>query len=141
MNFLNLANILNAPNGNLNNLWSQKVGQSMMIIYSNYFVEVHEVLHCVRSSHRRLSVRKDVIRTPQNSQKNTCARASFLIKLQASGLIIKKETLAQVLSCEFCDISKNTFFTGYLWKTAIDFISPTISPFSTNVPLMDKPGS
>ena len=23
---------------------------------------------------------------------------------------IKKETLAQVLSCEFCEISKNTFF-------------------------------
>ena len=24
---------------------------------------------------------------------------------------IKKETLAQVFSCEFCEISKNTFFT------------------------------
>ena len=39
----------------------------------------------------------------QNSQENTCARVSFLIKLQ-------KETLAQVFSCEFCEISKNTFF-------------------------------
>ena len=26
--------------------------------------------------------------------------------------IIKKETLAQVFSCEFCEISKNTFFYG-----------------------------
>ena len=25
---------------------------------------------------------------------------------------IKKETLAQVFSCEFCEISKNTFFYG-----------------------------
>ena len=32
----------------------------------------------------------------QNSQENTCARVSFLIKLQAS--------------CEFCEISKNTIF-------------------------------
>ena len=30
---------------------------------------------------------------------------------------IKKETLPQVLSCEFCEISKNTFFTGHLWPT------------------------
>ena len=30
----------------------------------------------------------------------------------------KKETLAQVFSCEFCEISKNTFFTEHLWATA-----------------------
>ena len=30
---------------------------------------------------------------------------------------IKKETLAQVFSCELCEISKNTFFTGHLWAT------------------------
>ena len=47
----------------------------------------------------------------QNSQENTCTRVSFLIKLQASGLhLYKKETLAQVFSCEFCEIFKNTFF-------------------------------
>ena len=31
---------------------------------------------------------------------------------------IKKETLAQVFSCEFCEIAKNTFFTEHLWTTA-----------------------
>ena len=30
----------------------------------------------------------------------------------------KKETLAQLFSCEFCEISKNTFFTEHLWATA-----------------------
>ena len=46
----------------------------------------------------------------QNSQKTTCARAFFLIKLQAEACIfIKKETLAQVFSCELWEISKNTF--------------------------------
>ena len=31
---------------------------------------------------------------------------------------IKKETLAQMFSCEFCEISKNTLFTEHLWTTA-----------------------
>ena len=29
--------------------------------------------------------------------------------------LIKKETLAQVFSCNFCEIFKNTFFTEHLW--------------------------
>ena len=35
---------------------------------------------------------------------------SLLIKLPQAGKFVKKETLAQVFSCEFCEISKNTFF-------------------------------
>ena len=31
---------------------------------------------------------------------------------------IKKETLTQAFFCEFCKISKNTFFTEHLWTTA-----------------------
>ena len=31
---------------------------------------------------------------------------------------IKKETLANVFSREFCEISKNTFFTEHVWATA-----------------------
>ena len=31
---------------------------------------------------------------------------------------IKKETLTLVFSCEFYEISKNTFFTEHLWTTA-----------------------
>ena len=46
----------------------------------------------------------------QNSQENIRARVSFLIKLQVSACnFIKKETLADVFSCEFCEIRKNTF--------------------------------
>ena len=55
----------------------------------------------------------------QHPQENTCTRVSFSIKLQAEAYnFIKKETLAQVFSCEFCEISKNTFFTEHLWETA-----------------------
>ena len=54
----------------------------------------------------------------QNSQENTCATASFVIKLQASACnFIKKETLARVFSFDFCEISKNTFFTEHLRAT------------------------
>ena len=45
----------------------------------------------------------------QNSQENTCARVLF----------IKKETLAQVFSCEFDEISKNIFSTEHLWTTTL----------------------
>ena len=40
----------------------------------------------------------------QISQEKISAKASFLVKLQASA-----EILPQVFSCEFCEISKNTF--------------------------------
>ena len=43
----------------------------------------------------------------QGSQKNTRIRVSFLIKLRN---FIEKETLAQVFSCEFYNLSKNIFF-------------------------------
>ena len=49
----------------------------------------------------------------QNSQENTCARVSFLIKLQVEVCnFIKKETLEQVFPSEFCKISKNTVSYG-----------------------------
>ena len=60
----------------------------------------------------------------QNLQENTCVTVSFLIKLQA---FIKKETLAQVFSCEFCEISKSTFFTEHIWATASEYYQLTVS--------------
>ena len=44
----------------------------------------------------------------QKSQENTCVRVSFLIKLQTCNFI-KKEAMAYVFYCEFCEISKNAF--------------------------------
>ena len=59
---------------------------------------------------RRCSVKKVFLEISQNWQENTSARVSFLIKLQAEVCnFIKKETLAEVFSCEFCEIYKNTF--------------------------------
>ena len=45
------------------------------------------------------------LQNSQNSQEKTCTRVSFLIKLHALACnFIKKQTLAQVFSCEFCKI-------------------------------------
>ena len=57
---------------------------------------------------RRCSVKKVFLKISQNSQKNTCARVSFLITLQVLGTVL--ETLAQVFFCGFCEVFKNTFF-------------------------------
>ena len=66
--------------------------------------------HISEAVAQRCSVKKVLLEISQNSQENTYARVSFLIKLHASACnFIKKETLAQLFSCEFCDISKNTF--------------------------------
>ena len=45
------------------------------------------------------SIKYVFLEISRNSQENTYARVSFLI-----------ETLAHVFSCEFCEISENTFF-------------------------------
>ena len=61
---------------------------------------------------QRCSVKKLFLKIPQNSQENTRTRVSLLIKLQSPASVcnfIKKETLLQVFSCEFCEISTNTF--------------------------------
>ena len=70
-----------------------------------------------RSSHQRCSIKKLVLKISENSQENTCARVSFLIKLHACNFI-KKETLTQFFSREFCEIAKNNFSTEHLRTTA-----------------------
>ena len=57
---------------------------------------------------QRCSVKKAFLEISQNSQENTCARVSFLIKMQAYNFI-KKETLAQAFSCESSKFKKHLF--------------------------------
>ena len=64
------------------------------------------------------------LKNSQNSQENTCVRVSFLIKLQAEACnFIKKETLAQVFSCKFCESFKNTSFAEHLRPTTSENVS------------------
>ena len=43
--------------------------------------------------------------------------------------LLKKETLAQMFFCEFCEISKNTF-TEHLWATASGYLGLIIWVFN-----------
>ena len=53
----------------------------------------------IRSSHQRCFVKKGALKN----------FTKFTGKYLCQSLFIKKETLAQVLSCEFCEISESTF--------------------------------
>ena len=87
-----------------------------------------------RSSHQRCSVRKGALRNfTKFTWKHLC-QSLFFNKVAGSDLwetlaqacnFIKKETLAQVFSCEFCKISKNTFLAEHLWATASSNLSLT----------------
>ena len=60
-------------------------------------------------------IKKVFLKSTQTSRKNICTRVSFLIKLQPWACnFIKKETLIQLFSGEFWEISKNTFFIEQL---------------------------
>ena len=61
--------------------------------------------------------KEGVLRNFEKYTGNTCTKVSFLIEF------FKKETLAQVLFCEFFEISKNIFFTEHLRATASDSVS------------------
>ena len=73
---------------------------------------------------RRCSVKKVFLKISQNSQENTCARVSFLMKLQAQTCnFTKKEALIQIFSCEFCEFFKNNFFIEHLQWLLLEWMN------------------
>ena len=54
---------------------------------------------CAEAVVRKCCLKKVYLEISQNSRENTCARVSLL-----------KKTLAQMFSCQFRNISKNTFY-------------------------------
>ena len=107
---------------NLNSFLLQKPPSRFFIFATrklwNYLVQVFLVgfsSFLLSDYYQRCSVKKVFLEILQNSQENTCA--TLLIKLQPCNFI-KKESLAQVFSCKFCEVSKNTFFSEHLWPTA-----------------------
>ena len=65
---------------------------------------------------------KGVRKISQNSQENAYARASLLINFN------KKETLAQVFSCEFREILKNIFFIEHFCWLLLTLRTLKITP-------------
>ena len=63
--------------------YSCNLKYDIMIIWRGIICSVVGKQYCFRSSDQRCSVKTFFIAVSQNSQENTCARVSFLIKLQA----------------------------------------------------------
>ena len=61
-------------------------------------------------------IKKDVLKNFAKFTGKYLCQSHFFSKLQACNFI-KKEILAQVFSCEFCEMFKNTFFTEHLRTT------------------------
>ena len=66
-------------------------------------VFMHRTMTELEAVVRGCSVKMVFLEISQGSEENTCARDSDLINF------IKKESLAQVFSSEFCEIFRNTF--------------------------------
>ena len=80
------------------------------------------LINYLKSSHQRCSLKKGVLRNfAKLTGKHLCQSLFFNKVAGAACNFIKKETLSQVFSCEFCDISKNTSLTEHLWTTASVF--------------------
>ena len=56
-------------------------------------------------------MKKVFTKISQNSQENTWLTTMLLMIQKEACNFIKNEILAQVFSCEFCEIFKNTFLT------------------------------
>ena len=70
---------------------------------------------------RWCSLKKMFLEILRNSRESTCTRVFFL-------KFIKKETVAQVFSCEFWEMSKNTFFYRTPLVAASAYIQSLICP-------------
>ena len=77
----------------------------------HYFSTQCSMCMCTcRNSRPKVFCKKGVLRNFSKFRGKHLYQSLFLNK------VIKKE--AQVFSCEFCEISKNTFFTEHLWAAA-----------------------
>ena len=65
---------------------------------------------------QRCSVKKLLLEISQKSQKNTCARVSFLIKLQAwLATLFKKRLWHRCFPVNFVKFLRTPFFIEHLW--------------------------
>ena len=77
-----------------------------------------------RRSYRRCSVKIVVLKNFAKLTGKHLYQGLFFNKVVGlrPANFIKKETLAQLFSCDFCEIFKSTFLTVHIWTTASAFL-------------------
>ena len=83
---------------------------------------VYFIIFKISNIHRFLTYMLTSVSNSAPQSFNLCmskaaTRGALWNKLRPA-ILFKKETLAQVFSCEFCEISRNTFITESLWTIA-----------------------
>ena len=82
------------------------------------FLRNHEIEN-IQVSVCRCPAKKFPQKILEDSQQNTCAGVSLIIKSQAScNFLLKKGSSTGVSLCEFCKTFKSNFFTEHIWATA-----------------------
>ena len=71
---------------------------------------------------QKCSVKKVFLEIFQNSQENTCARVSFLIKLQACVTLLKKRLWHRCFPVNFAKFLRTPFFTEHLRWLLLFFV-------------------
>ena len=83
-------------------------------ISGGFFWKLHIYSYLLILTQPAFICSNSTMKTAENLVRSSNRRSS----LRAATLL--KKRLAQVLSCEFCEISKNTFFIEHFWATASD---------------------
>ena len=135
------------------NLWTRCIVTSSILSLffkiSKTFLSPSSHVSSFRSSHRRCSVKNCALKNLANFTGKHLYSILFFNKIAGlrppnflerrlqhvlsygkhlcQSLFLKKETLPQVFSCEFCEIFKNTFFTEHLWMAASELHTTTRS--------------
>ena len=99
------------------NNWKEKNQRKKFRFVNQFIVEFSKghVVECSGQRTVRLLYYKEVTKNFENLQEKACAEVTFFIKLQAGRLhLCQKRTRVQVLSSEFYEIFKNTYFPKHL---------------------------
>ena len=85
------------------------------------------------TSHPEVLCKKGILKNFTKFTGKHLCQSLFLNKIVGQSPVcnpIKKKTMTQVFSCEFCEIFKNTFFKENLWITAsvLQFLMRTTLP-------------
>ena len=75
---------------------------------------IFDFVFYIQAVAQRCTVRKVFLEISQNSQENTCARFSFLIKLQTPATLLKKRLWHRCFPVNFAKFLRTPFLTEHL---------------------------